>query len=408
MAAEQLSRSNTNTALPEGESASTDGVQHEEASTKHSIPLKTCIFAAPASHGLLYSTTNVRILSGYIENFLARHVDERLSPGWQLRHLSTSGKWDVKNLKKWQAVAPCSDPIAETFRAMKTMREVDDEHSPPAFVKKYSWKVIPNGVAMVVDISLDAPVYDKAGLENGDVEYHKFPTVSKQPPGADEVEQFIALIDTLRQSPKLQDAEEGVPRPTIGVHCHYGFNRTGENQNSPIIAPITLSLTMYRVFDHLLPRGTTRVGPRRRSGRILKETGTRCQARSLCQRAVYKIQGWEARKERNYHSLKYSSRSRIAKQYHCFYPVGFYYSPALQPKVCGTSLKELGIHCSSRMHSTSVSSFLSYKSSNATYMLPTLSEPSTGSVPSLLLKWPTSSCMIFPVESPVAVGQATL
>ncbi|PIB03180.1 mRNA-capping enzyme [Cercospora beticola] len=227
MATEQLSRSDTITALPERESASADGVQHEEASTKHSIPLKTCIFAAPASHGLLYSTTNVRILSGYIENFLARHVDERLSPGWQLRHLSTSGKWDVKNLKKWQAVAACSDPIAETFRAMKTMREVDDEHSPPAFVKKYSWKVIPNGVAMVVDISLDAPVYDKAGLENGDVEYHKFPTVSKQPPGADEVEQFIALIDTLRQSSKLQDAKEGVPRPTIGVHCHYGFNRTG-------------------------------------------------------------------------------------------------------------------------------------------------------------------------------------
>ncbi|KAF2216038.1 hypothetical protein CERZMDRAFT_35200 [Cercospora zeae-maydis SCOH1-5] len=201
--------------------------QGSEASTKHSIPLKTCIFAAPASHGLLYSTINVRILSGYIENFLARHVDERLSPGWQLRHLSTSGKWDVKNLKKWQAVAPCSDPIARTFRAMKTMREIDEDHSPPVFVKKYSWKVIPDGVAMVVDISLDAPVYDKAGLENGDVEYHKFPTVSKQPPGADEIEQFIAVIDTLRQSPKLQVPEESRPKPTIGVHCHYGFNRTG-------------------------------------------------------------------------------------------------------------------------------------------------------------------------------------
>ncbi|KAM3424983.1 hypothetical protein BST61_g6953 [Cercospora zeina] len=227
MAAEQLSRTDMNDALSLKSSAPADGVQHEESSTKHSIPLKTCIFAAPASHGLLYSTINVRILSGYIENFLARHVDERLSPGWQLRHLSTSGKWDVKNLKKWQAVAPCSDPIAQTFRAMKTMREVDEDHSPPAFVKKYSWKVIPDGVAMVVDISLDAPVYDKAGLEIGDVEYHKFPTVSKQPPGADEIEQFIALIDTLRQSPKFQVTENGRPRPTIGVHCHYGFNRTG-------------------------------------------------------------------------------------------------------------------------------------------------------------------------------------
>ncbi|KAI5367754.1 Putative tyrosine-specific protein phosphatase [Septoria linicola] len=227
LGAEQITRADTNTSSPPIDHISEAGIQQEEASTKHAHALKTCIFPAPSSHGLLYSTSDVRILSGLIENFLARHVDERLSPGWQLQHLTTSGKWDVKNLKKWQAVAPCSEPIAGVFRAMKTMREIDEEHSPLQFVTKYSWKVIPDGVAMVVDISLDAPVYDKQGLEEGGVEYHKFPTVSKLPPGPDEVEQFIALIASLRESPKLHSDDETKPHPTIGVHCHYGFNRTG-------------------------------------------------------------------------------------------------------------------------------------------------------------------------------------
>jgi protein-tyrosine phosphatase len=202
-------------------------MQYEKSSTIHASKLKLIIFPSPAAHGLLYSSTDVRILSRRIETFLAEHADERLAPGWQLRHMTTGGKWDVKNLKKWQAVAPCSEPIGGLFRAMKTMREIDEVHSPREFVKRYSWKVIPDGVAMVVDISFDVPVYDKKGLEDGGVEYHKLPTVSKQPPGADEIEQFIALIDSLRESPKLRSANEDAPHPTIGVHCHYGFNRTG-------------------------------------------------------------------------------------------------------------------------------------------------------------------------------------
>ena len=85
------SRSNSKTA---------DTIKDDHASTKHNFVLKTTILPAPAAHGLMYATSTVRITSGLIEGFLAKHVDERLSLGWQLQHLTTSGKWDVKNLTK--------------------------------------------------------------------------------------------------------------------------------------------------------------------------------------------------------------------------------------------------------------------------------------------------------------------
>lgn len=200
-------------------------VTEKETSTKHEFALKTTTFPAPAAHGLLYATKDVRVLSSLVEKFLAKHVDHRLSPGWQLQHLTTSGKWDVKNLEKWKKIDPCSEPIGGIFRAMKTMREVDEVHTPKVFAKKYSWEVVPDGVALIVDISHDVPVYNKSSLEAENIEYHKFPTVSKQPPTEDEVEHFNDLIDTLRRSPKIAEAEEGKPHPTVGVHCHYGFNR---------------------------------------------------------------------------------------------------------------------------------------------------------------------------------------
>ncbi|KAK3116855.1 hypothetical protein LTR53_002349 [Teratosphaeriaceae sp. CCFEE 6253] len=200
----------------------------EQKSTKHAFALKTTVFPAPAAHGLLYATSTVRILAGLIESFLSHHVDERLALGWQLQHMATSGKWDVKNLKKWQSIDQCSGPIAGVFRAMKTMREVDDVHNPREFVKRFSYKALPDGVAIVVDISHESPVYDPKGLEEGGVQYHKFPTVSKLPPTPDEVQHFISLIDQLRQSPILQSSsQDSGQKRLIGIHCHYGFNRTG-------------------------------------------------------------------------------------------------------------------------------------------------------------------------------------
>ncbi|KAL5414824.1 hypothetical protein PMIN03_002959 [Paraphaeosphaeria minitans] len=180
------------------------------------LVVKTAIMPKPAAHSLLFAPASSRIISGLIGSFLADHIDPRLSLAWQLQYLSTEGKWDVKNFKKWQAVQPVSQPIAGIFRAMKTLREVDEEHSPKIFVKQWATKL-----HAVVDISLDSPVYDPKGLEAGGISYHKFPTVSKQPPTKDEVCNFIELIDKIRSD--MQDGDQ----PLIGVHCHYGFNRTG-------------------------------------------------------------------------------------------------------------------------------------------------------------------------------------
>lgn len=202
-------------------------IQDDQRKTKHSVPLKTTIFPPPAGHGLMYSSSTVRILSGMMESFFSSHIDERLGIGWQMHHLTTSGKWDVKNLKKWQNVDPCSEPMGGIFRAMKTMREVDEEHCPREFAKRYGSRTLADGVAIVLDISHETPVYDSKGLEEGGVEYHKFPTVSKEKPKAEEADSFVALVDELRQSPAMQPSgkEDSNVKPTIAVHCHYGFNR---------------------------------------------------------------------------------------------------------------------------------------------------------------------------------------
>jgi pimeloyl-ACP methyl ester carboxylesterase len=181
------------------------------------LVVKTTIMPKPAAHAMLFAPSTSRTLSGLIGSFLADHIDPRLSLAWQLQYLSTEGKWDVKNLEKWSAVRPVSEPIAGTFRAMKTLREVDERHSPRVVVQE--WK---DRIKAVVDISHDQPVYDPRGLQEGGIEYFKFPTVSKQPPLKDEVRAFIDLIDRI-QAHCQEEGKQGL----IGVHCHYGFNRTG-------------------------------------------------------------------------------------------------------------------------------------------------------------------------------------
>jgi protein-tyrosine phosphatase len=185
---------------------------------KKRLILKTSILPSPATHALLYDQACYRTLAGLIQTFLADHIDMRLSLGWQLQYLCKGGKWDVKNLAKWQAVKPVSEPIHAVFRAMKTLREVDESHSPAVFVK--DWK---DKIKAVVDISHESPVYNPEGLENGGIEYHKFPTVSKIPPTREEVASFISLVDRLRLGPEGKESDKRL----IGVHCHYGFNRTG-------------------------------------------------------------------------------------------------------------------------------------------------------------------------------------
>jgi protein-tyrosine phosphatase len=167
----------------------------------------------PAAHSLHFAPSTSRIISGLIGSFFADHIDPRLSLAWQLQYLSTEGKWDVKNLEKWKAVRPVSDPIAGIFRAMKTLREVDEHHTPVVLAQELKGEI-----SAVIDISHDNPVYDPAGLEANGIPYHKFPTVSKQPPQPEEVHTFVELVDKIRS-----ENHSGL----ITVHCHYGFNRTG-------------------------------------------------------------------------------------------------------------------------------------------------------------------------------------
>jgi protein-tyrosine phosphatase len=127
---------------------------------------------------------------------------------------------------------PVSEPIGGgVFRALKTLREQDEEHTPSVFVKKWNGKIY-----ALIDISHESPIYDPKMLEQGGIQYHKFPTVSKIPPTPSEVEDFIALVERLRNEIRKKlvgsesanrierDVESG---PAIGVHCHYGYNRTG-------------------------------------------------------------------------------------------------------------------------------------------------------------------------------------
>ena len=137
-----------------------------------------------------------------------------------------------QNLAKWQGVEPVSIPINGLFRAMKTLREVDETHSPKTFIKEWSPSFSPRGkdglgpIVAVIDISHETPVYDMNKLESGGVAYRKFPTVSKLPPTVDEVKSFIEIVDLLRRELGLDDAKE-ISQPFVAVHCHYGFNRTG-------------------------------------------------------------------------------------------------------------------------------------------------------------------------------------
>ncbi|OJJ04108.1 hypothetical protein ASPVEDRAFT_54337 [Aspergillus versicolor CBS 583.65] len=187
--------------------------------------VKTVILPSPASHALLYDRATYRTLAGIIQDFVAQHADHRLNLGWQLQYLNTSGKWDVKNLAKWKKVPPVSERIADTFVALKMLREVDEEHNPVLFSKAHR-----SSIYAVIDISHENPVYNPASLEEGGIHYHKQPTVSKIPPTPDEVRDFVFLVDRLQNeitdTMKKSTGPKG-PRPVVGVHCHYGFNRTG-------------------------------------------------------------------------------------------------------------------------------------------------------------------------------------
>lgn len=204
----------------------------DSSGSKPQTIIQAITLPIPAAHALLYAHSTYRLVSALVESFLTTHVSSHLDFSYQLQTLTTSGKWDVKNLVKWQAVLPVSAPIHTTpatgenglFRALKTMREQDEEHSSSIFLKKWAAKIY-----AVIDISKDAPIYDTKSLEKGGVEYHKFPTVSKIPPTPVEVQDFCSLVNKLltERDIKIAAGTEPEEKRAIAVHCHYGYNRTG-------------------------------------------------------------------------------------------------------------------------------------------------------------------------------------
>ncbi|KAH8162773.1 hypothetical protein CIB48_g5494 [Xylaria polymorpha] len=204
--------------------------EHEEPGSLSYIPLqpihpKKFVKSAllPGGHALMYAPATVRILAGLVSDFMNEHITGRFSLGWQLQYLSREGKWDVKNLAKWKGVQPVSEPIGGVFRALKTLREVDEEHCPKVFAAKWG-----NEIKDIIDISHADPVYDPQSFGDS-IKYHKFPTVSKIPPTDAEVAGFISLVDKVREDQKQRSSSEAnwSEDYVIGVHCHYGFNRTG-------------------------------------------------------------------------------------------------------------------------------------------------------------------------------------
>jgi len=200
-------------------------IASDDSDKSHEIPavaVKKCIIPA-AGHGVMYESPNV--VCGLLGEFLSKHVNETLSLGWQLLFLKED-KWLLKNLEKWNRIQPVSPRIARVptkgskalvtpFRAMKTLRQNDPSgHNPIDFCKQWT------DVADIIDISHERPPYDPVSFE-GDVRYHKCPTVSKIPPSLDEVAKFIKLVDSIRESRGYDDSK------VIACHCHYGFNRTG-------------------------------------------------------------------------------------------------------------------------------------------------------------------------------------
>lgn len=96
---------------------------------------------------------------------------------------------------------------------MKTLRENDSIHNPVSLSERYPH------LKHVIDISHDLdPPYDPKHL--GSITYHKMSTVSKIPPTAEEVSVFISIADDILGA-------DSKAKGVIGVHCHYGFNRTG-------------------------------------------------------------------------------------------------------------------------------------------------------------------------------------
>ncbi|KAJ3020913.1 hypothetical protein HKX48_009517 [Thoreauomyces humboldtii] len=154
------------------------------------------------------------LVNAIIYNWLIECGFDKLNLAAQLQTKNPSvSKWSLKNYAKWQKVQPVSlSPVRTSlFRPMKTMKQDDPSHTPAIFGRRHP------EIGLIIDISAEAPPYVPADLPPPTT-YLKLATTSKIPPTREEVKRFGDAAQAFwRKNPDAQ----------VGVHCHYGFNRTG-------------------------------------------------------------------------------------------------------------------------------------------------------------------------------------
>ncbi|KAG7834062.1 hypothetical protein KL939_002715 [Ogataea angusta] len=157
-------------------------------------------------------------LTGVIYQFV-ENLQLNVSCTWvlQVRAQISGDKWGLKNKEKWDKVVTISAPLRAAGKpeapllGMKTLRQTDEVHNPTVFEKDH-----PEVVA-IIDIGSDTPAYEPADFKR--IRYVKFKTESKVTPDNVTIVKFIAVADAI--------AKELSAGQYIGVHCHYGQNRTG-------------------------------------------------------------------------------------------------------------------------------------------------------------------------------------
>ncbi|GBB97921.1 hypothetical protein RclHR1_00310049 [Rhizophagus clarus] len=151
-----------------------------------------------------------------INDFLIKKCGlETLDPAWQiLFKTKDENKWSMKNFQKWKRTPIISERTVDStkFRAMKVMRQNDEEHCPKSFIARHP------DIGFIIDITKDPPPYRTSDFDNSHITYIKLSTVSKIPPSRDDIRRFIQVA---------KEAWDKKPDKQIAVHCHYGFNRTG-------------------------------------------------------------------------------------------------------------------------------------------------------------------------------------
>lgn len=203
---------------------------HAHLTAHHGKTISHVTTVNNAGHSLLLAKPE--FISGIILNQLELKFPERLhlSPAWvlKLKAQISGDKWGLKNELKWLQTQAVSynivrrDNDTAPLLGMKTLREGDQHHLPQVLEAKFYGphpdSTLRGRLIAVVDISADIPPYSPQSFAH--IQYYKCATVSKVVPDHNAIRRFIQLVDDILSS-SLE------PELLVGIHCHYGFNRTG-------------------------------------------------------------------------------------------------------------------------------------------------------------------------------------